>query len=262
MIGVFDSGIGGLAAVRELMNRLPGYDIVYFGDTGRAPYGNKSPETVAAYAAEGVRFLLDQGAVLIVSACHTTSSSAWEHLSGNYDLPLFEAITPAAERAVALSKNLRIGVIGTRATIASGAYETKILEKSPEAKVYSRSCPLLVPLAEEGWVKKPETVMIVKKYLHPLKVRQIDTLILGCTHYALLSKIIQRKIGRRVHIVDAATATASRVTAYLASAPRVDDRMSKNARLKLFVSDITDPLQKAAGAFFGRPVELVCARPK
>ena len=186
MIGVFDSGIGGLTVVRSLMEELPGYNMIYFGDTARTPYGSKSPETVVRYALENTDFLLKQGAKLIVMACNTASSVAAGRVAENYDIPIFEVVTPATEKAVKISRTLIIGVIGTRATVKSGIYEQKIVALKPDAKVYSAACPLLVPLVEEGWIKKPETVMIIKKYLHPLKVRQIDTLILGCTHYPLL----------------------------------------------------------------------------
>ncbi|MDP7416500.1 MAG: glutamate racemase, partial [Desulfobacterales bacterium] len=183
MIGVLGSGIGGLTVVRELIKQLPEYDLIYLGDTARAPYGDKSPETVTRWALRNTGFLLDKGATLLVTACNTISSIASETVSKRYDLPVFEVITPGVERALSYSKKLMIGVIGTRTTIESGIYEEKIKQMSPEAKVYSMACPLLVPLVEEGWIKKPETTMIIKKYLHPLKAKQVDTLILGSTHY-------------------------------------------------------------------------------
>ncbi|MBW1747843.1 MAG: glutamate racemase, partial [Deltaproteobacteria bacterium] len=215
MIGIFDSGIGGLTVVKSLMEELPGYNMIYFGDTARTPYGSKSPETVVRYALENTDFLLKQGAKLIVMACNTASSVAADRVAENYDIPIFEVVTPATEQAVKISNTLTIGVIGTRATVKSGIYEHKIMALKPDAKVYSAACPLLVPLVEEGWMKKPETVMIIKKYLHPLKVRQIDTLILGCTHYPLLKDKIQRKIGKRVHIIDSSIAIAENVKFFL-----------------------------------------------
>lgn len=256
MIGVFDSGIGGLTVARALMEQLPGYDIVYFGDTARVPYGNKSPETVTAYAVENVRFLLDQGATLVVAACNTASSLAWGRMNQRFDIPMFEVVAPAAHRAIRVSKSRVIGVIGTRATIASSIYERKITAECPEARVYTNACPLLVPLVEEGWERKPETAMIVKKYLHPLKVRKVDTLILGCTHYPLLSGVIQRKIGSRVRVVDSSIAVAERVKAYLQSHPEVDAGLGRNHRFELFVSDITDQMRKIAGIVLKRRVHL------
>ncbi|MBW2326677.1 MAG: glutamate racemase, partial [Deltaproteobacteria bacterium] len=240
MIGIFDSGIGGLTVVKSLMEELPGYNMIYFGDTARTPYGSKSPETVVRYALENTDFLLKQGAKLIVMACNTASSVAADRVAENYDIPIFEVVTPATEQAVKISNTLTIGVIGTRATVKSGIYEHKIMALKPDAKVYSAACPLLVPLVEEGWMKKPETVMIIKKYLHPLKVRQIDTLILGCTHYPLLKDKIQRKIGKRVHIIDSSIAIAENVKFFLDTHPEVDKQLSKNNAFRLFVSDITE----------------------
>ena len=215
MIGVFDSGIGGLTVVRSLMERLSGYDIVYFGDTARTPYGTKSAETVISYSLENIEFLLKNGAKIVVMACNTASSVASHRVAETFDIPIFEVVTPATKQAVNRSGNLAVGVIGTRATIKSGIYEKKIKAVKPAAKVYSVACPLLVPLVEEGWLKKPETMMIIKKYLHPLRVRQIDTLILGCTHYPLLKDQIQRKIGKKVIIIDSSIAVAEKVKSFL-----------------------------------------------
>ena len=256
MIGIFDSGIGGLTVVKSLMEKLPGYNMIYFGDTARTPYGSKSPETVVRYALENTDFLLKQGAKLIVMACNTASSVAADRVAENYDIPIFEVVTPATEQAVKISNTLTIGVIGTRATVKSGIYEHKIMALKPDAKVYSAACPLLVPLVEEGWMKKPETVMIIKKYLHPLKVRQIDTLILGCTHYPLLKDKIQRKIGKRVHIIDSSIAIAENVKFFLDAHPEVDKQLSKNNAFRLFVSDITEQFEKTARATLKRNVHL------
>ena len=256
MIGIFDSGIGGLTVVKSLMEELPGYNMIYFGDTARTPYGSKSPETVVRYALENTDFLLKQGAKLIVMACNTASSVAADRVAENYDIPIFEVVTPATEQAVKISNTLTIGVIGTRATVKSGIYEHKIMALKPDAKVYSAACPLLVPLVEEGWMKKPETVMIIKKYLHPLKVRQIDTLILGCTHYPLLKDKIQRKIGKKVHIIDSSIAIAENVKFFLDTHPEVDKQLSKNNAFRLFVSDITEQFEKTARATLKRNVHL------
>lgn len=256
MIGIFDSGIGGLTVVKSIMEQLPGYDIIYFGDTARTPYGSKSAETVIRYSLENTRFLLEHGAKMIIMACNTASSVASNRLSENYDVPIFEVVTPATENAVKISKKMSIGVIGTRATIKSGIYENKIKAMKPEAKVYSASCPLLVPLVEEGWLKKPETVMIIKKYLHPLKVRQIDTLILGCTHYPLLKDKIQRKIGKKVSIIDSSIAVSEKVERFLEAHPDVDNRLTRKGEFSLFVSDVTDQFEKTAKSTLKRNVRL------
>lgn len=246
MIGIFDSGVGGLTVARAIMQQIPGYDIVYFGDTARTPYGTKSAETVIDYTVSNIEFLLSRGAKLIVIACNTASSVATAPVLKQFSVPIFEVITPAVELAVQASKNLNFGIMGTRATITSGIYETKIIENQPQARVYSVACPLLVPLVEEGWLDKAETAMIVKKYLQPLKTRQIDTLILGCTHYPLLKKVIQRKIGKRVHLIDSSISVSNSVNAFLAANSQIDRRLGRNGHLTLFVSDVTDQFKKIA----------------
>ena len=256
MIGIFDSGIGGLTVVRAIIERLSGYDIIYFGDTARTPYGSKSSETVVEYALQNTDFLLSKGAKIVVMACNTASSVATESMAERFDIPIFEVITPAVELSIKTSKKFRIGVIGTRATINSNIYEKKIKKINRKAKVYSAACPLLVPLVEEGWIKKAETAMIVKKYLRPLKVRQIDTLILGCTHYPLLKDVIQRKIGKRVNIIDSSVAVAERVGDFLENHTEVDNLLSKNGRCQFFVSDVTDQFERTAKATLKRNVHL------
>ncbi|MEJ2729972.1 MAG: glutamate racemase [Deltaproteobacteria bacterium] len=246
MIGIFDSGVGGLTVARAIMQQIPGYDIVYFGDTARTPYGTKSRETVIGYTLNNIKFLLNQGAELIVIACNTASSVATAPVLKKFSVPIFEVITPAVELAVQTSKNLNFGIIGTRATVRSGIYEKIIIEHQPRARIYSVACPLLVPLVEEGWLDRAETAMIVKKYLRPLKTRQIDTLILGCTHYPLLKKVIQRKIGKRVHLIDSSISVANRVKAFLAANTRIERRLGQNEYLTLFVSDVTDQFRTIA----------------
>lgn len=256
MIGIFDSGIGGLTVVRALMEHLPGYDIIYFGDTARTPYGSKSPKTVIGYSLENTDFLFKKGAKIVITACNTASSVAMESMTERFDMPIFEVITPAVECSIKTSKKLRVGVIGTRATINSGIYEKKIHRINSKAKVYSVACPLLVPLVEEGWFKKPETTMIVKKYLHPLKTRQIDTLILGCTHYPHLKNIIQKKIGKGVNIIDSSVAVAGKVKDFFKKHPEVCNQISKKGEYRFFVSDITEQFEKTAKALLKKNVLL------
>ncbi len=256
MIGIFDSGIGGLTVVKALMEHLYGYDIIYLGDTARSPYGTKSPETVKKYALENTEFLLSKGAKIVVIACNTASSVATEIVAENFDVPIFEVITPAVELSIKTSHKQCIGIIGTRATVKSCIYEKKIKEINPQARVYSKSCPLLVPLVEEGWLNKPETKMIVKKYLHSLKVRQIDTLILGCTHYPLLNDIIQKKIGKRVSIIDSSIAVASNVKTFLEKHWELDDMLGKKSRYTFFVSDVTEQFEKTATSMLKRNINL------
>ncbi len=256
MIGIFDSGIGGLTTARAIMNVLPDYDIVYFGDTARTPYGSKSRETVINYAMEDTEFLLQKGAQIIVAACNTASSVATETLQKHFGLPIFEVISPAVSKALECSSRQRIGIIATRATTQSGIYEKKIKDLNREACVYSAATPLLVPLVEEGWLNKPETRMIVKKYLHPLKTRQIDTLILGCTHYPLLESIIQQKIGKRVKVINSSTVVAENLKQYLQHHPEVDERLGKNGHAQYFVSDITAQFEKTARSIIKRRITL------
>jgi glutamate racemase len=256
MIGVFDSGIGGLTVVRALMECLPGYDVLYFGDTARMPYGSKSPSTVVKYAIENTEFLLSEGAQAVVLACNTASSVAPDILRQSYDIPFFEVITPAAEMAVQSSRKGRIGIIGTRATVASGVYEAVIQKLRPEYRVFSNACPLLVPLVEEGWLHKPETAMIVKKYLRPLKTRQIDTLILGCTHYPLLTDLIQAKIGRRVRVINSSTGVANRMRNLIEQDRDIQKLLKREGRYRFFVSDTTPQFENIARAILKRPLQL------
>jgi glutamate racemase len=253
---MFDSGVGGLTVARAFMDQVPGFDVVYLGDTAHTPYGTKSPGTVTRYALEGIRFLLSRGAAMVIIACNTAAGVALDTLSAHFQLPILDGIGPAADHAVKATRNGRIGVIGTRTAVDSGVYEKRILAARPDIRVYTRSCPLLVPLVEEGWLKKPETRMIVKDYLRPLKVRRVDTLIMGCTHYPLLADIIQVKIGRRVVLVDPAAALAEHAGAFLDRNPTLAASLPKNGRLQVCVTDRTDRLQATAAAILRRKVDL------
>ncbi len=246
MIGVFDSGIGGLTVARALQQRLPDYDMVYFGDTARTPYGTKSPETVIQYAVEDAEFLVQKGARLLVIGCNTASSVATETLRKHFSIPIFEVISPAVQEVLSWPKADSVGIIGTRGTINSGVYQKKITAARSDIRVFGVPCPLLVPLVEEGWLKKPETRSIVKKYLHPLKTRQIDVLILGCTHYPLLKDIIQVKIGKRVKVVDSSQAMAGAVEDFLIANPAVEQTLKKGGHHRFFVSDLTEHMQMLA----------------
>jgi glutamate racemase len=257
-IGIFDSGLGGLTVARAIVDSLPAYDIIYFGDTARTPYGSKSRETVIQYACENTELLIKKGAELIVMACNTAASVATGVLRQKYDLPIFEVITPAASLVASFQKTRRVGIIGTRATINSNVYTEKISQDRPDIKVYAVPCPLLVPLVEEGWIDKPETRMIVKKYLHPLKVKQIDTLILACTHYPILRPVIQKKIGRRVKVIDSAQAVAQQLITYFEKNNLILDKEKKGI-CQFYVSDITPYFEKIAQSIFKRRIPLAVA---
>ncbi len=257
MIGVFDSGIGGLTVVRALMDLLPGQEIIYLGDTARTPYGSKSRETIIQYSLNNAEFLLRRGADILVIACNSASSYAYEAVRSKLQIPVFEVIGPGAQLALERSKKMRIGVIGTRATISSGSYEARISALRPDAKVVTAPCPMLVPLVEEGWLSRPETAMIVRKYLAPLKNQQIDTLILGCTHYPVLRSVIQRKIGSRVRLVDSAEAVSLQVRNHLAS---MGDESGSPApvsgRCSVYVTDTADQFKKTAHLILRQPMAI------
>ncbi|MFA6097977.1 MAG: glutamate racemase [Patescibacteria group bacterium] len=256
MIGIFDSGIGGLTVAKEILRQLPGYQLVYFGDTARTPYGNKSPETIARYAHEDIDFLLHKGAKIIVVACNTASAVAADKLKEDYPYaPIFEVITPAVKQAVAITKNKRIGVIGTRATVASSIYENKIKEYKNGFKILSQACPLFVPLAEEGWIDKPVTKLVAKKYLYSLKMQQIDTLILGCTHYPLLKKIIQEKIGKRTRLVDPAEEVVKEISHYLKTKPELEKTLKKGMEHQFYFSDVAPHLSELANKWLGQKIK-------
>ena len=214
-IGVFDSGIGGLTVLRELLARLPGESFVYFGDTARVPYGTKSAETVQRFSRENVHFLLERNVKMVVVACNTASSHALPMLQSEFGVPIVGVIEPGVRAAVEATRSRRIGVIGTAATVRSNAYPAKIQAELPDAVVISQACPLFVPLVEEGWVDSPLTRMVAHEYLKVYDGTGIDTLVLGCTHYPLLKGVIGEAVGRDVALVDSAVETAREVESVL-----------------------------------------------
>ena len=257
MIGIFDSGVGGMTVARAVEQLLPDYPQIYFGDLARAPYGPKSRERIIQYSFDNTRFLLEQGAKLIIIACNSAASVATDLLVEAFPVPFFEVITPAVRQTVEITGSGRIGVIGTLATIRSGVYERKILSAAPALKVFSAPCPLLVPLVEEGWLDGRETKMILRRYLQPLKMQQVDTLVLGCTHYPLLRELIQPRIGRRVRVIDSSAAVAEELKTFLAVNPVLADKLRLDAPSHYYVSDITDAARETAARIFGRPIDLI-----
>ncbi|MFC1687466.1 glutamate racemase [Patescibacteria group bacterium] len=257
MIGIFDSGIGGLTVVKEVFQQLPDYQLVYFGDTARTPYGNKSSELISEYAIQDVRFLIEKGAKLIVAACNTASAVAMYAVRKEFpDIPIFEVITPAVEKATAISMTKRIGVIGTTATINSNIYQKLIKEKGADFTIIEKACPLFVPLVEENWQKSTEAKMIVRKYIAPLKLKSIDTLILGCTHYPLLKAMIQQKAGKNISIVDPAHETILSVQSYLKEHADIADTLPKNADHTFYFSDVTPKVREISTKWLGRNISL------
>ncbi|HEX6558899.1 MAG TPA: glutamate racemase [Longimicrobiales bacterium] len=210
-IGVFDSGIGGLTVVRELFRLLPNESVLYFGDTARVPYGPKSRGTVQRYSREAAAFLLSRKVKLVVIACNTATAHALDTLQDELPVPVIGVIEPGARTAARASKSGRIGVIGTAGTIASGAYDFAVRRLVKDARVYAQPCPLFVPLIEEGWLDRPATRLVAEEYMRPLREVDIDVLILGCTHYPLLSGVLHSVLGNGVQLVDSGRETALEV---------------------------------------------------
>ena len=207
-VGVFDSGVGGLTVAREIMRQLPNEKIVYFGDTARVPYGSKSKETILRYSRQIIRFLKTKGVKAIVVACNTASALALEEIRDEIDMPIIGVVKPGAKVAVEKTVNKRVGVIATEATISSGLYTDYIKAQDADVTVYSKACPLFVPLVEEGWLKDSVTEEVARRYLEELKEQNIDTLVLGCTHYPLLRNMIGKLMGDEVTLVNPAYETA------------------------------------------------------
>jgi glutamate racemase len=254
-IGVFDSGIGGLTVLKELTARLPGEDFIYLGDTARLPYGTKSNEVIVRYSRENTEFLLAKGIKLLVVACNTSSAVALGEIANHTMVPVIGVIEPSARAAVKASRTGKIGVIGTEATIASGAYTRAIQSLRPRAEIYTRACPLLVPLVEEGWIDNEIAQRTVAYYLESLKASGIDTLLLGCTHYPLLRGVFERVLGVRVKIVDSAIATAAAVREKLAALKLARRGGTTAGAQSFFVTETPERFVRVGRRFIGPRVE-------
>jgi len=248
-IGIFDSGVGGLTVVHALLDALPHEELVYLGDTGRYPYGTKSAETVTRYSVENADFLVARGIKLLVVACNTASAVALGALQARVPVPVVGVITPGARAAVARTRSGRVGVIATEGTIASGAYTTALRAIRSDLEIYTRPCPLLVPLAEEGWVDGAVPRGVVETYLATLRKSGIDTLVLGCTHYPLLKPLIADVIGAEVALVDSADETAREVEALLAAHALA--RTEGPGSTSFFVTDVPDRFIRIGARFLG-----------
>jgi len=251
-IGIFDSGVGGLTVAAEIFRQLPGENIVYFGDQGRTPYGPRSKDIIIQFSRQDIAFLREQDVKYIIVACNSVSSVALDVLMEENDIDILGVIEPGARSAVATTKNGKIGIIGTHATIASDAYPKAIEKLDKKVKVFSLACPLFVPLAEEGYEGKPATKIIAEDYLATLRTNGIDTLVLGCTHYPLLKQTIQDVIGDNVTLIDSATATAKEAREYLEARGLLGDH-KKHAH-KYYVSDVPDKFAAVAERFLGRRI--------
>jgi glutamate racemase len=214
-VGIFDSGIGGLTVAHAVMQQLPQESVTYFGDTARVPYGPKSPDTVRRYSREIASFLVDQGVKTLVVACNTATAHALPALRESLTIPVLGVIDPGARAAVRATRNGHVGVIGTAGTIKSGAYERALRALEPSLRITARACPLFVPLVEEGWIDHEATRLVAREYLTPLLREQVDTLVLGCTHYPLLKQVIADVLGEDVTLIDSAEETARETAAVL-----------------------------------------------
>lgn len=255
-IGVFDSGIGGLTVVKRLISSLPSENIVYFGDTARVPYGSKSNATVVEYSLQDAKFLINKNVKAIVVACNTASSIALNDLKKNFTVPIIGMIEPGAKLASRETKNGRVGVIGTRATINNHAYSDELKKLDSKIEVFEKACPLFVPLAEEGWMKHKATYEIAEEYLKELRDLKVDTLVLGCTHYPLLADVIQEVMGDEVKLIDSGIAAADVVRSEL---NRIGFETNSNGvgYQDFYVSDIPVKFKEVADLFLGKPVKYL-----
>lgn len=255
-IGVFDSGIGGLTVAHEIMTRLPNEEIVYLGDTARLPYGTKSPEAVLRFSRENLAFLKSKDVKLIVVACNTASALALPTLQAEERIPVIGVLDPGARAAVEVTKLRRVGVIGTTATINSSAYAKALHGIEPDIEIWSRPCPLFVPLVEEGWLDEKVTYLTARKYLEPMADFGADALVLGCTHYPLLKEVISRVVGEGVTLVDSATETANEVERLLVERDLGSVR-GEDGGITVYVTDIPYMFKEVGERFLRMPMERV-----
>jgi glutamate racemase len=255
-IGVFDSGLGGLTVVKELIRLLPNEKIVYFGDTARVPYGTKSAETIIRYAREIVRVLLKHKVKMVVVACNTASSLALDVLKKEFDLPVLGVIEPGVRKAIDVTRNKKVGIIATSSTVKSGKYAKKIVQLNKNIVVTSQACPLFVPLVEEGWFDHAVTYQVARQYLADMKKKKVDTLILGCTHYPLLKGVLHHVMGDSVQLVDSAREVALQVKELLAGTGLLRTRLG-HCRHMFIVSDEPEQFRRLSSQFLGESVKNV-----
>jgi glutamate racemase len=261
MIGVFDSGFGGLTIYKDIEKSLPQYDYIYLGDNARAPYGNRSQEVIYEYARQAVDFLFAQGCDLVILACNTTSAEALPKLQKEY-LPkkfpgknVLGVIRPLVEEAAKATKKKVIAVMGTRSTVESKSYVRELQNQDRKIKAYQQACPLLVPLIEENWEKCPETKMILKKYIRPLKNYQPDTVILGCTHYGWLQKEIQNYFGKRANVLDSGKIVAGKLAIYLQKHPQYAKTSGNTPARIFYTTESSVRFESSARKYLGRNIK-------
>ena len=255
-IGVFDSGIGGLTVARALIERLPLENIIYFGDTARVPYGVKSPETISRYATQITEFLLQEKVKVLIVACNTMAAVAYGAIKDLSSVPTLDVVDAGARSAVAETHNKYVGVIGTPATINSNAYVKAIKEYDPEITVFSQPCPLFVPLVEEGWLDHQVTRLTAQEYLRPVVAQNIDTLVLGCTHYPLLKPLLREVLGDQITLVDSAR-TIARETEELLRKNSVQNIQEKPPEYRFYVTDVPLRFKEIGEHFLGTTLSNV-----
>lgn len=254
-IGVFDSGVGGLTVAREIMRQMPNERIIYFGDTARVPYGSKSKDTIIKFSRQIIKFLKTKHIKAIVIACNTASALALETMQTELDIPIIGVVEPGARIAAEATRNGRIGIIGTEATINSGIYTKYLVSTNPGLQVFTKACPLFVPLVEEGWLYDSVTVEVAERYFSDLKAYAIDTLVLGCTHYPLIRHTLQKIIGDDVTLVNPAYETARTLKQVLSQQQLVCPELSASAGHEFYVSDGAEKFKAFANTIL--PCEVV-----
>lgn len=272
MIGFFDSGFGGLTVLKETLKKNAKYDYLYLGDSARSPYGTRSEELIYEYTREAVDFLMRQGCQLVIIACSSASARALRKIQQNWlpqnypDRKVLGVIIPVAEATVETKnsqiprkkeKKNKVGIIGTRATINSGTYEKELKKLDPGLEIYSQTAPLLVPLAEEGWLRRPETKKILKYYLRPLKEKRVDFLILGCTHYPVLASRISEVMGPQCRIIIPGEEVAKKLTEYLDKHPEIEKKLSANKKRTFYTTDDPQKFQQLGPRFLGENISRV-----
>ena len=255
-IGIFDSGLGGLTVLKEIKNMVPNEKLIYFGDSGRTPYGTKSKETVIKYTIQDIRFLLSHDIKMIVIACNTASACSLDIVKQRFDIPIIDVVGPGSLAAVNYTKNNKVGVIGTNATIASGVYETAINKSNKSIEVSSKACPLFVPLAEEGWWDNEITRLTASNYLEPLKNEGIDTLVLGCTHYPLLQGTISKVMGNKVVLVSSALEAAKAVKRSLEEL-NISCERNIDVSCEFYTSDSVEKFIQLGSSIIGKRIKRV-----
>lgn len=264
MIGVFDSGYGGLTILKDLLKELPEYDYMYLGDNARAPYGNRSTATLIEYAEQAMDYLFNQGCTLILIACNTASSNVLRHLQEKYlrtpkvtNRKILGVIKPQVEAAVKISKHGRIGVVATRSTIESQSFDIELKHLKPDVQIAKQACPLLVPLIEEHWHNKPETKMILKKYLRSLKTHNVDTLMLACTHYPFLYNDFCKIMGKNVQVLDPGPIVAASLKDYLERHPEIKKELTMKGKRRYLTTGDAEKFQKMGSEFLEHQLKTV-----